>query len=244
MENVLKLKSKSIYKDINMLEIIYPLSFDSAIFNRLCFRIIPTNADQVKGAVEKYLNQLNIFIDTKIDASDKELDNLLQKLGFRKVCMQIQLSLPRSHYLTDPSAVEPLSVLQMNNIDIHSHCNNFLFDRFSLDPRIPKLQRDNLYTTWIKNTLSNPSILKVSRGNNFISFKKNLDSLKLDLTSVLDKERGIGSALLKDIQAYAKQHDFKKIEVITETENIAAVKFYLKNGFEVDCFYSCFHYIN
>lgn len=226
-----------------MHEIIYPLSFDSAIFNRSCFRINSTNVKLVEEAFRKYLDQTNIFIDTKIDASNKDLDNLLQRLGFHKVCMQIQLFLPDSRYLADPCSLAPSQVLEMHSNEIHRHCNNFIFDRFSLDPRIPKVQRDDLYTAWIKNTLSNPSILKVSRGANFISFKENSDFLKLDLSSVLDKGKGIGSALLKDIQSYASQHNYKKIEVLTETENIAAVQFYLRNQFEVDRFYSCFHYI-
>jgi len=184
-----------------------------------------------------------LIAQSSIDPVFALIDNLLQKLGFHKVCMQIQLFLPNSRYLVDSSSIEPLEVLKMNSAEIHRHCNNFLYDRFSLDPRIPKVQRDDLYTTWIKNTLANSSILKVSRDANFISFKTNLDSLKLDLTSVLDKGKGIGSILLQDIQSYASQHNFKKIEVLTETENIAAVQFYLKNRFEVDRFYSCFHYI-
>lgn len=226
-----------------MSESITHLSFDSAIFNKPCYRIKTENLSKIKYALKKFQNLPNIFIDAKIEASKKDIDNSLQKFGFHKVCMQIQLILPIENYknFEDPKLIK--TQILLSHSEITKHRNNFKYDRFSLDPRIHKRDRDALYSTWIQNSLSNPDINKAFFEGSFISFKKEKELLKLDLSSVLEHGKGIGTMLLRDIQNYAIKNGFKKISVLTETENINAVHFYIRNGFKLENFYSCFHYI-
>lgn len=223
---------------------ISPLSFDSAIFGKPCYRITTENLSKIKHGLKKFEDLPNIFIDAKIDASKKDIDNLLQKFGFRKVCMQVKLFLPiqKNQKSEDPKFVRAEVLLKQ--AEIIKHRNNFKYDRFSLDPRILKRDRDALYSTWIQNSLINSKVPKAIFEGNFISFKEDGDSIKLDLSSVLTHGKGIGTMLLKDIQNYAVKNGFKKITVVTETENINAVHFYIRNGFSLENFYSCFHYIS
>lgn len=223
--------------------VIIELEFDSNIFNKPCYRISSENIELIQSSLMNPKFKNNIFIDTKINAANKILEIYLKKFGFHKVCMQVKLLLDINESLSNLKSQYSTEVINLSDEIIKLHCNNFNYDRFSLDPRISKKDRDNLYSSWIRNSLLNKSIIKSSITNNFISYKIEADIIKLDLSSVLDQGKGIGTQLLRDVVAYGAEKKLKQIAVITETENINAVRFYLQNGFRLDRFYSCFHYI-
>lgn len=223
--------------------VIIELEFDSNIFNKPCYRISSENFELIHSSLINFKFRKNIFIDTKINAANKLLEIYLKKFGFQKICMQVKLLLDINESSCNLKTQYSTEVINFPDEIIKLHCNNFNYDRFSLDPRISKRDRDNLYSSWIRNSLLNKSIIKSSITNNFISYKIEADIIKLDLSSVLDQGKGIGTQLLRDVVAYGAEKKLKQIAVITETENINAVRFYLQNGFRLDSFYSCFHYI-
>lgn len=56
-----------------------------------------------------------------------------------------------------------------------------------------------------------------------------------EITSLnsLIEGKGIGSSLVEDVIASAKKHKCKKIIVVTTNDNIGAIRFYQKRGFEI-----------
>jgi hypothetical protein len=219
------------------------LEFDSNIFKKPCYRITTENFEYIQSALLNFEFKKNIFIDAKVNAANKFLDIYLKNFGFHKVCMQVKLIFDINQNSSNFKSKYCTESINLSDEKIKLHCDNFYYDRFSLDPRISKVDRDNLYSSWIRNSLSNESIIKAAIAENFISFKLDGDILKLDLSSVLDQGKGIGTLLLSDVVAYGAENNFKQVSVMTETENISAVRFYLQNGFHLDSFYSCFHYI-
>jgi hypothetical protein len=224
--------------------VIAELDFDSNIFKKPCYRITSENFEYIQSTLLEYKFKKNIFIDAKVNAANKFLDIYLKRFGFHKVCMQVRLIFDINKNLSNSKPQFSTKSVSLSEEKIRQHCDNFYYDRFSLDPRISKVDRDNLYTSWIRNSLSNESIIKAAIDENFISFKPDGHILKLDLSSVLNQGKGIGTLLLSDVVAYGAENNFKQVSVLTETENISAVKFYLQNGFRLDSFYSCFHYIS
>lgn len=226
------------------MNIITKQDFDSKIFGIDYYRIQSTDIECIKAEMAAVKLSKPLMIDAKIAASRKEIDRYLQSEGFRKVCMQIELeyfpvdadsnNFPMNAVITDH--------IELDDMLIKQHSENFLYDRFSLDCRIEKSKRDLLYSTWVKNSLEDKNILKARINNNFISFRQQDEIIKLDLSSVLEKGMGVGSSLLNCIKSYAKQNGKSRLLVVTECENVDAVRFYMANGFRLVGFYSCFHF--
>jgi N-acetylglutamate synthase-like GNAT family acetyltransferase len=61
---------------------------------------------------------------------------------------------------------------------------------------------------------------------------KNEDLEIVSLNS-LEKEKGIGTALINRIIGFAKKNKVKRIWLITTNDNINAIKFYQKRGFKM-----------
>ena len=70
------------------------------------------------------------------------------------------------------------------------------------------------------------------------------DSLKIDLVSVLDKRKGIGSRLVEHTLIKAAMEKVSSVEVTTETHNEAAINIYTRNGFREKARTSCLHFFH
>jgi len=86
-------------------------------------------------------------------------------------------------------------------------------------------------------------ILKLYDRQSFVSFKRSERTLVVDVFSVLDHRRGVGSALMARLKAYAVRENVPSIQVTTECENLPACLFYQKHGFKVGAFVSRFHLV-
>lgn len=216
--------------------------FDSSIFDIPYFRIINyDDIDQVNKELKELQNDEPVIIDAKREASDKEWGLFLQKKGFRKVCVQVELE--KEPKTTDEVEVDIDDNIEIPDSMIKKHAKNFSYDRFSLDPLISIEKRDLLYYTWIKNSFLNPDIKIAHKGNGFCSFKIKKQTASIDLISVLEKGQNIGAELLIAVNNYAANLGLTNIKVITETENWNAVRFYINNGYHVSQYVSCFHYV-
>ena len=217
--------------------------FDSDIFECPYYRLNGSNIAEIKSEFYALPSKHPWIADAKISSSNKSLDLCLQELGFRKVCMQVQLKLTVDSPVFSSEGVDIQTSVNLNNDLIKQHVKNFIYDRFTLDFQMPSDKRNLLYERWIRNSLQNPDYPKAIQGTNFISTKKTGKTLKLDLSSVLEHGKGIGSRLLDALKNYAHSQELSEMTVITECENINAVQFYIANGFKIDQFLTCFHYI-
>mgnify|MGYP002400171126 CR=1 FL=1 len=59
------------------------------------------------------------------------------------------------------------------------------------------------------------------------------EELEIVTMNAMEKGKGIGSALLDEIERIAKEKKCKRIWLITTNDNIDAIRFYQKRGFEI-----------
>ncbi|MCX7903369.1 MAG: GNAT family N-acetyltransferase [Caloramator sp.] len=67
----------------------------------------------------------------------------------------------------------------------------------------------------------------------YLIYRIENDECELVLLESFCKNVGIGSKLLKELENIAKKNECKRIFLITTNDNIDAMKFYQKNGFEI-----------
>jgi hypothetical protein len=223
------------------------LEFDTEIFQAPYYRVKDFN----KSKIEREFNELKksgpVIVDAKVDASDKELSNFFHNLGFKKICMQIELELPLDKVEVSGDCgdadVRIDTNFMLSDDVIQKHAENFVYDRFSLDPLISKDKKNKLFFTWIKNSFADQGVKIVWLNNDFCSFKEREEEIIIDLISVLEKGKNTGTRILKELMRCGAVNNFKKIRVITECENQISVAFYQKNNFKISKFTSCFHFI-
>ena len=220
-------------------------TFDEDAYGIPFYRVGSDSWDTLSEEIERLKTNGDPFIvDAKTDADDLEANHRLGTIGFRKVCMQIRLSNQLASVgVMDPAAQLAASVDWPDDV-IASHVSNFTFDRFSLDPLLPREGHDRLYRNWIKNTLSSERAEVLHIGYNFLTFKRSNGSAVIDLLSVLDRGQGVGQRLLASFAAWASSKRLDQVKTVTECENRPAVNLYRKSGFEFSDFQAVYHLIS
>lgn len=63
----------------------------------------------------------------------------------------------------------------------------------------------------------------------------NVDETECEITTLdsLDEESGIGTALVEAVEAWAKETGIKRLWLVTTNDNLAALKFWQKRGYEL-----------
>lgn len=216
--------------------------FDTNIFDVNFYRLSNINLVDLKDCLNRISSEKKYIIDTKIDSTEIDVSYDLLSLGFHKICNQIE-------FVFNPkNKIDGIR----SKIDIKRDINeslatelakNFVYDRFSQDPRISKTKKNIFYKEWIINTFKSDEIYLACLDEDFCSFKIFKNEIIIDLLSVINKRKGNASDLLCSINNYAVLHNFKTIKVVTEVENLPAIKTYLKNGYSFNKFISCFHFV-
>ena len=218
------------------------LPFDSEVFGFPFFRLSADAGDSLTRDLEvlRNLNLVAFGCDAKTASTDDSSVIQLQKEGFIHVCDQItyDISPASSTFLPEVKAVE---LMHMDSEEISFHADNFRDDRLSLDTRIPESTIKRFYTKWIANSFSFPgkTIYSLQSGLCITHLKQ--DVLKIDLVSVLEKRKGVGSRLIGHTLAQAYQGKIPRVEVTTESHNKGAIKAYTRNGFQEKTRLSCLH---
>ena len=217
--------------------------FDTDAFGVPFYRVTNWRSTDLKSDISMLVGAPPVIVDAKLPAEDIETSACLTKLGFSKVCTQIELF----HALDGPQRAPERSKIRATVVFpeavIRAHVAHFAFDRFALDINLPAGGHDTLYERWMRNSLEGGRCSIALRENNFITFRDAPASVKIDLVSVLDKGRGIATDLLNAILCHARERKARHVEVVTECENLPAVRLYLKAGFKPSRFYSVFHFV-
>jgi len=202
--------------------------FDSQAFNVDYYRAVRFEPEPLGRELAALAGPY--MADAKLEAQDIEGSKTLQRLGFRKICVQPTFALDLSG-ARGAAVGEPQGVTELPEADLAAHAANFPYSRFGLDPWIGEDQRVRHQARWIANSLASPDILKFTEHGAFVSFKLRDHAAVIDLISVLPAARGRGSLLLGRLKAWAAARGLKRVEVTTESENIPACLFYQKNGY-------------
>ncbi|AJF62647.1 MAG: Spore coat polysaccharide biosynthesis protein SpsD [archaeon GW2011_AR20] len=177
----------------------------------------------------------------KIESTNLELINVLQKNGFTLVGVPIKLSVDLSG--TQGDNLEP-SVRLSKNDDISILAliarDSFLHAYRYNDKNLDKNKVDDLYSEWIKNCCNGrANAVLVHETENiptgFIACKINGRVGLIDLIAVDKKMRGkgIGQKLVLNSLSWFKDK-VNRVEVFTEAMNYPSIKMYQSNGFKID----------
>lgn len=181
--------------------------------------------------------------DAKVSSKDYSSIVHLKNYGFVHVCDQITYDIfPYSSKFTTNIEVGELSSINQEEISLHA--NNFKNDRLSRDSRIPQETVKKFYSKWISNSFRSrkKSIYSLDSALCITQLKKNI--LKIDLLSVLNKRKGLGTQMIDHILAHASEVGFSSVEVTTEADNAGAIKVYTRNGFQEKKLSSCLHFFH
>ena len=217
--------------------------FDTDAFGVPFYRVVATHSPNLERGVAALIANPPVIIDAKLSAEDIGNCHRLLKLGFRKICTQIEFRHKLEEVACPPKRSSIMNCCALSDATILAHARQFVFDRFSLDPELPVGGHDRLYSRWIHNSLRSGNCEVAVCRHNFITFKSTLRRVKIDLTSVLDSGQGIASDLLAAVLHRAKESDAHHVEVVTECENRPAWRLYLKAGFLPAQFFSVFHLV-
>lgn len=217
-------------------------SFDTEIFGVPFYRIKHAASDRLESELNRIMEKSPVIIDVKIEADNRMLDRYFQKIGFRKICTQVE-------FVKFPLKCDAVAGVTFSDRftlpdDIlRQYAANRIYDRFDLDPFIADEKKNKLYFTWLKNSFANPSINIAYINENFCSFKEKNNEIYIELLMVLVKRKKMGTLLLHAVENYAANSNVTRIGIITECENKPAVNLYLKNNFKIVRFLTCFHYV-
>jgi len=117
-----------------------------------------------------------------------------------------------------------------------------VYSRFYIDKNFQNNEFEKLYKIWIDNSLKKINALDVFvavEENTILGFitlvRKTSEISAIGLIAVSSKARGkkIGTNLIQYIKKIAKENNFKQIQVVTQLDNVPAVRLYESNGFKL-----------
>jgi dTDP-4-amino-4,6-dideoxy-D-galactose acyltransferase len=117
-----------------------------------------------------------------------------------------------------------------------------IYSRFNIDTNFTNNEFEKLYHEWIKKSLDKTlsEIVYIAYVNNnvagFITVGRKNHRADIGLIAVNKEFRGrnIGLSLIEKASQYAFLEGFEEIQVITQGENIPAMKLYSKSGFTIE----------
>lgn len=123
------------------------------------------------------------------------------------------------------------------------------YSRFKKDSNFKFNQFKNLYKTWIRKSVKkiiadNVYVYKKNKSiQGMITIKIKNNSGKIGLISVDKNSRssGIGSKLINSAEYSLLEKGINRISVDTQMDNIAACKFYKKNGYIIESINNYYH---
>jgi len=111
--------------------------------------------------------------------------------------------------------------------------------RFRVDPGFSEDQFRRMYETWIRRSCMHEiadCVLTVDDGRNcagFLSLSLRSDCAHVTLIAVSPKYRqqGVGRLLLKEAACYSAERGYSRMRVVTQSNNLAALRLYEGCGF-------------
>jgi len=183
------------------------------------------------------------FVDAKVEVSRLDEIHHLERLGFRLVDTNLQLSLKQISCLSR-SALKACRWATTEDeaevTEIASKC--FTYSRFHLDPHIPNSIANQIKASWAKNYFKGERgdwmVVAVVNGK-VVGFLQlllsNENHLIIDLLAVAPTYRGqgLGRAMI-DYAACNCLPSLQKIQVGTQIVNTPALNLYRSMGFEFE----------
>ena len=125
------------------------------------------------------------------------------------------------------------------------------YSRFKMDPSFPRGKFEALYRKWIEKSVEDKDCIVLCyyesgtiAGMLTLVIDESSTSAQIGLTSV-DSDysgRGIGSSLIETACWYLCGKGIVRLETVTQQHNVAACKWYEKNGFHLESVSNIYHW--
>ncbi|NDC31429.1 MAG: GNAT family N-acetyltransferase [Bacteroidetes bacterium] len=137
-------------------------------------------------------------------------------------------------------SIKELLSVDQNLLDLTYQSGHY--SRFKIDPNFKNNEFENLYSSWIEQSINHSIAEKVlgfvvndkTVGFITIAFKNNAYDIGLIAVDAVYRSMKIGKQLLEYVFNYALSKKVNTITVTTQMQNQGALNFYLQNGFSVN----------
>jgi len=210
--------------------------FEMGIVGRPVWRVVSTvDADQLSSE----LANCSGHVIVKVSGNDFDGINRLLRLGFCYSGASTRLTLPLSSLVSasDEAGFAPLTEADMEAAAAISDHAFGTRNRFADDPFLGQFAKD-IHRQWLVNSLKGYAqrCLKVThlgRLGGFATLHTTPPRASIGLIAVDANLRGkgLGRRLMARLIMYARDAGCTDIDVVTESENCAALDFYTRLGF-------------
>ncbi|MEG0914756.1 MAG: GNAT family N-acetyltransferase [Christensenellaceae bacterium] len=146
---------------------------------------------------------------------------------------------------------EPQNQMAQNDEYVRIIENGLQYSKFFNDSNIGVEKGKELYANWVRNSFLKDEkwFVSATDGKNVLGvllFNKCADVCTIELVAVEKQFTGkkIGSGLLRKLVEFCCNEKVSEIHVGTQIDNLSAIGYYLKNGFQVTHKHSCYHLWN
>lgn len=214
--------------------IVEKVIWDSIFFGYQVGKITIKNRDNFE------LNDFNNF-DLIYIFSENKLKNLTNYLVDEKVILNL-------HLTKDYSLVSDNSIYEFKDFSKFPQLLDLAFQsgvysRFKKDENFVNNEFERLYIKWITNSVVDKKSLVVfiyeldNKILGFVTVDKKSDthaSIGLIAVELNSRGQGIGVKLLDQAKNYLLKNGFQKLSLVTQGDNIPALKLYQKAGFYIE----------
>ncbi|WP_195913971.1 GNAT family N-acetyltransferase [Planomicrobium sp. YIM 101495] len=230
---------------------IQPLDWDSNYFGVSAAKVI-INEELREKDFQEIKSQVRDFEFVVINNMDNAVENnhligLYSNAFLVDMNVQFEMEMKPAH---SPSFYKVKNQYEKNEEILEIAKNAFNYSRFYNDPFLDgNLSRD-IYFNWVNNSFEKAEkfFIVAEEGGQifgFILFSiKNSKELVIELISLApaSQGKGIGTKLISTVKHYAENNSLHKIKVGTQIDNLQAMNFYAKKGFDFCSKASIYHY--
>lgn len=223
------------------------LTWDSKFFNRKIgeLKVVSESLPQMKYAVERAKKNGFKYIICKIQSQETALIKLLESLGFYLSDIGVIWAVEAKIFLhrnANKNSDNRKSIKTATEKDIpmlkKMVKSLFLESRFYNDPFFSKEEADNMYQTWIENSVKGniADIVLYIPVKGFITCKKlPLCTGEIVLVGVKKdfRGKGIGTILTQKAIKWFETQGTSVVSVRTQLKNLRAMNFYAQLGFYI-----------
>jgi len=218
------------------------LKWDSKFFNRKIgeLKVVPEQLSGVETVVEEAKKSGFGYIVCKIQSQQTDLIRLLESSGFYLSDIGVTWAVETGKFIYKNMKKKSINIATEKDIPMLKEMAKSLFleSRFYNDPFFSKEEADNLYKTWIENSVkgSVADVVFHIPDTGFITCKKlPLGTGEIVLIGIRKdfRGKGMGTTLIEEAIKWFKMQGVGLVTVRTQLRNLSAMNFYVKLNFYI-----------
>lgn len=218
------------------------LNWDSEFFGKSIWRINKSisSSEDLKNVTEEMINR---EVDLAYYSSPYSLEDLCndeQVYDISLVDKKVTYSKEIDPKVASDSSIVIYQEKFPSNELIDLAIQSGIYSRFNIDTRIGWKKYQKLYTEWIINSVNKQlakEVLVYCEGNlvrGFVTLNEKdlIADIGLIATNVDHRGKGIGKKLMRSAEYWFARHNYTRIQVVTQFDNLGACKLYESCGYK------------